>query len=371
MEKLLRSTILFCAFVAMTVLPARGQVTAPPAADSDATTAGATPTGQAPDDVMKKLSDIVRAGKYAEAQQLTTGLLLAYPDDQRLIKAKALLDKSLASSKLADPAAIGNPPANNVSAPQPATNMKLTGMDKVEYNSLIELARQAQQTTDLEQQTASLKQFMDRSSSFLQKYPDQMLLWQLRAFSALSLNDLMAGYEAGQRLLASGAADSNDQNLQQLLSKLNLRGWLDKEKVEAWRKQQADAAEAARLKAETDKYTFGVARGHGLSSSPGRMTINENNAVYEGSDNHIEFSKSDVRELTYDPYLLRFALKDGKSFTFVPDNYFDPQSRASDLVEKISLIMNAVVERWSFMPTDGNRSLVPNKKKTFKPTTPN
>jgi hypothetical protein len=149
---------------------------------------------------MKKLSDLVHAGKYTEVQQLTAGLLLAYPDDQRLIKAKALLDKSLASSKPADPAASSNPPASNASAPPPATNMKLTGIDKVEYNSLIELARQAQQTTDLEQQTASLKQFMNRSSSFLQKYPDQMLLWQLRAFSALSLNDLMPGYEAGRRL---------------------------------------------------------------------------------------------------------------------------------------------------------------------------
>src|SRR5271154_6087087 len=61
-----------------------------------------SPAGQAPDDVMKKLSELVHAGKYAEAQQLTSGLLLAYPDDQRLIKAKTLLDKSLASSKPED-----------------------------------------------------------------------------------------------------------------------------------------------------------------------------------------------------------------------------------------------------------------------------
>jgi hypothetical protein len=99
--------------------------------------------------------------------------------------------------------------SNGVSA-QPAT-VKLTGMDKVEYNSLIELARQAQQqTADLEQQKASLKQFMDRSNTFLQKYPDQMLLWQLRAASALSLDDVKAGYEAGQKLLLAGAADSTD-----------------------------------------------------------------------------------------------------------------------------------------------------------------
>jgi hypothetical protein len=53
----------------------------------------------APDDVMKKLSELVRAGKYAEAQQLTAALLLAFPDDQRLIKAKVLLDKALVTAE--------------------------------------------------------------------------------------------------------------------------------------------------------------------------------------------------------------------------------------------------------------------------------
>lgn len=45
------------------------------------------PAGQAPDDVLKKLSDVVHAGKYAEAQQTITAMLILYPDDQRLIKA--------------------------------------------------------------------------------------------------------------------------------------------------------------------------------------------------------------------------------------------------------------------------------------------
>jgi hypothetical protein len=59
----------------------------------------ATETGQAPNDVMKKLSELVRAGKYTEAQQLTAALLLAFPDDHRLIKAKELLDKALVTAE--------------------------------------------------------------------------------------------------------------------------------------------------------------------------------------------------------------------------------------------------------------------------------
>jgi hypothetical protein len=186
-----------------------------------------TTTSWAPNEVTNKLSNLVDTGKYAEAQELTTGLLVAYPDDQRLIKTQVLL-KQLLASKAATPFTPGVS-----SAAQPASDTgQLTGMDKVDYNALIERARQAQQTSDLDQQKASLKQFMDESSTFLQKHPDQMLLWQIRAASALSLNDPNAGYEAGQKLLAAGAADSNDPNLQQLISKLKIKGWFDQRGVE-------------------------------------------------------------------------------------------------------------------------------------------
>ena len=81
-----------------------------------------------------------------------------------------------------------------------------------------------------------------RAALFLQKHPDQMLLWQIRAATALILNDTDAGYEAGQKLLAAGAADSNDPNLQQLISKLNLKGWLDKQKIEKQRETEEKQA---------------------------------------------------------------------------------------------------------------------------------
>jgi len=208
---------------------------------SNATQANSTPSAQAPDQATKKLTELVHDGKYAEAQKLTAGLLLAYPNDQRLIKAKALLDKSLSSSKAADHVEGSNPPAGNVASVEPASNANpepLTGMDKIDYNALIVLARQAQQNTDLEQQKASLNQFMDQSSPFLLKHPNEMLLWQLRAASAMSLNQPMAGYEAAQQLLAAGAADSSDANLQHLLAQLKNKGWLDKQNAEKLYEQQ-------------------------------------------------------------------------------------------------------------------------------------
>ncbi len=218
------------------------QLTKPPSAgDSNTTTAIPATAGQAPDDATRKIAELVHAGKYAEAQQLTTGLLVAYPDDQRLVKARAMLEKLLTAAGSAAPATNSNPPSNNsVSAPPPphSNAEQLTGMDKVDYSALIELAKQAQQTSDLPEQQQLLQQFMDQSSLFLQKHPDQILLWQLRAASAISLNRPLAGYDAAQKLLAAGAADSTDANLQRLLAQLKNKGWLDKQEAEKLYEQQ-------------------------------------------------------------------------------------------------------------------------------------
>jgi hypothetical protein len=195
------------------------------AADTNSVAASPVPVSQASDDVVKKLSNLVHDGKYAEAQQLASGLLLAYPGDQRLLKAKTLLDKLIAASN-------SSQPTNSVDQHAASgTSKQLAGMDKVDYNALIQRAREAQQTTDLDQQKILLKQFMDDSSQFLQKHPDQMLLWQFRAVSAIILDNMTDGYDAGQKLLAGGAVDSNDPNLQQLLAQLKNKGWLDKEKM--------------------------------------------------------------------------------------------------------------------------------------------
>jgi len=44
------------------------------------------------------------------------------------------------------------------------------------------------------------------------------------------------GYEAGQKLLAAGVADSTDANAQILLAQLKNKGWLDQREVERQKK---------------------------------------------------------------------------------------------------------------------------------------
>ncbi len=300
--------------------------------NANATVANPAPAVQAPDAVVKKLSNLVHAARYDEAQQLIRGLLIAYPNDQRLIKAQSLVDDLLAakptdinpsgsqSANTVDPiqansedtakdfVGIGvaihvdpetntfkidevfpNSPASKVgllsgqlfdkvdgvsikgksiqevinlihgaigtqvslglidsangettvvltrqkiTTPNDNNPAQLTGMAKVDYSTLIELARQAQQTTDLSQQGTLLQQFMGQSKQFLEIHPHEMQLWQFRAAAAISLNDPLAGYEAGQILLAAGAADSNEPNMLQLLGQLKNKGWLDKQEAE-------------------------------------------------------------------------------------------------------------------------------------------
>jgi hypothetical protein len=207
--------------------------TSAPVVKAHAAAANTAPAGQAPDEVVKKLSNLVHAAKYDEAQQLIRGLLIAYPNDQRLIQAESLVDKLLASAKQADSAPGDSQPTNSIAQPAvTATPGQLTGMDKVEFNSLIEMAKEAEQNPNLEQQKASLIQFMNESRSFLLKYPEQLILWKFRALISLSLDQPDAGYEAGQKLLDAGAADSNDPTLQQLISQLKIKGWLNRQGVE-------------------------------------------------------------------------------------------------------------------------------------------
>jgi hypothetical protein len=255
-----------------------------PAANANASAAPPTlaVTKRAPDDVTRKITSLVNAGKYAEAQQLTTGLLVAYPDDQRLINAKALLETLLAPGGSANQTSDNTQPTNNVAPAQrgATTNAEqFTGRERLDYDALIELARQAQQTTDIEQQKASLEQFMDQSSSFLQKHPAELLIWQLRAASAISLNDPTKGYEAGQKLLAAGAEDSNDPNLRRLLAQLKNKGWLDERGVEA----------AKQKIAEGNKYDWLIGTWTGTASWFSRATWDYGK---RHSDQRIEFIRS-------------------------------------------------------------------------------
>ncbi len=312
----------------------------------------------------KKITDLVNSGKYAEAQQLTTGLLVAYPDDQRLIKTKALLERALATPSGPGPTS-GSPLTANGSTTQ------LTGEDKLDYNAMIELARQSQQSSDPDEQSKLLKQFMEQSAEFLKQHPEQMLLWQLRAAAAIGLVEPRDGFDAGQRLLAGGAMDSNDPALQQLLAKLKLMGWMDKNRVadlqlkaDEARSQQVEAAERDRRNAERAQYTFPAAHADGFHYGYGHITIDDDGAVYVGSDQTIHMLRSDMREVKAACASwvcgLYFTPKSGRKYFIVPvtEDAVSSRQMQAEVLRPASVLGNAVVSKWKFVSAD-NKTLTP------------
>jgi len=346
MAKLHKLFVLASLLVPIPLSHLHAQTPTPAPANGSVTAVNPAPAAQAPDEATRKISELVLAGKYAEAQQLTNGLLIAYPGDQRLIKAKALIDSRLSpggSTGTAHDSAQPNQPGANTNIEQ------LTGMDKVDYNALIVLARQARQTTDLDEQKKLLQQFMDQSAPFLQKHPDLTLLWQLRGASAISLDDMVAGYAAGQKLLSMGAADSNDPALQQLLGELKNKGWLDAQKVEDHQRK----VENNRKQLEYERFTFPVVRGQkGYAKGFGHLTFNENDAVYVGNDRTIRFSKDELSEIKIECWGfacgLSFEMKDETELSFiaVTESAVADRKYRTDRMGSLDQLENAVVERW-------------------------
>jgi hypothetical protein len=336
-------TLIFQFLLALMILSPQARLHAQAGAEDTNAPANPAPA-QAPDEMTKKITDLVHAGKYAEAQQLTMGLLVAYPKDQRLLKAKTLIEQMLATPPT-------TPAANN----QPASPVtQLTGMDKVDYNALIQLARQAQQNTDLDEQKKLLQQFMKDSDLFLQKHPNEMLLWQLRAASAISLNDIIEGYDAGQKLLSMGAADSNDPAVLAILGQLKNKGWLDKNNVTEFQNKVMEDQK----RATQQKFTFQSTRQETRRISRGHLTLNESDAVYEAADGTIRFSLDEIRQVeAWHQVGVKFVMKNGKDFIFEP--FFESdipnekgRSAAHDFIEKkVSDLLDAVVERWKFVST--------------------
>lgn len=326
------------------------------------------PAGQAPEEATNKITDLVHAGKYAEAKQLVAGLLIAYPDDQRLTKAKDLIDKLIAAPNAAS--ATKGSQQGYWSLNGDAGH--LTDADKLEYSTLMELARQSQQSNNPDDQFRLLMRFMRQSADFLKRHPDQMVLWQLRAVAAIGLVDPRDGFEAGQKLLAAGAMERNDPALQQLLAKLNLLGWMDKDKVEDLqrkadeaREQQAAAAEADRQNVERAKYTFPVAHADALHYGYGHITFDADGALYVGSDGTIRMLRSDMREVksACASWIcgLYFKPKRGKNYFMVAVTEDAVTSRQiqTNVMLPPYVLGNAVIAKWKFVASANNKKLTP------------
>jgi hypothetical protein len=165
--------------------------------------------------------------------------------------------------------------------------------------------------------------------------------------------------------------DSNDAPLLQLLAKQKLMGWMDKEKVivlqgkeDDARRQQAEAAEGDRQNAERARYTFPAAHADGMRYGYGHITIEEDGAIYVGSDQTIRMRTSEIREVKASCASwvcgLYFTPKSGRKYFIVAvteDAVSSKQMQKSE-VRQPSVLGNAVVSKWKFVSAD-NKTLTP------------
>jgi hypothetical protein len=189
-----------------------------------------------------------------------------------------------------------------------------------------------------------------------------MLLWQLRAASAISLNQPMAGYTSGEKLIGAGAANSNDANLQRLLGQLRNKGWLDRQKAEELQQSVDQAREQEQETEERGQNTFPVvhakvgfgANGYGY----GHLVINKDSAVYEGTDENVRLAVSEIREVKVacntDACGMYFTPKSGRKFFFlaVTEEAVVNRTDRGKIFHKPAVLGNAVVRRWGFVKID-------------------
>lgn len=230
---------------------ARSAATPLPTAENVAPAATAAPvvssdTAKIPDAQIRRLTDLISAGKIEEAAKVAEALVNFFPDDPRAAKYKS----QIAALGATTSAAPSTPPSPGPpSASTPAAAAQPTGRDRIVYNSTLLLLQQARESDNSNTRTSLLRRFLYESAPLADKYPTLLHLWQARAAVALELDEARPGILAGDNLLKLGAADSSDPALQNLLAQLHRKTWLDQDKADAIRardKEEADRAEAER-----------------------------------------------------------------------------------------------------------------------------
>jgi len=102
----------------------------------------------------------------------------------------------------------------------------LSDEDRLELATLQRMMQTAPNQRSPAAIKAGLGEVLKRSAGFVEKHPDYLPVWLLRARLALELNQRKAGVEAGRKLKELGALTATEPNLLATMAELNARDWL-------------------------------------------------------------------------------------------------------------------------------------------------
>lgn len=121
------------------------------------------------------------------------------------------------------------PPAGPPASSAPV----LSDGDRLELATLQRMTQAAPSQTSPAAIKAALAEVLKRSAGFVEKHPDHLPTWHLRARLALELNQRKAGAQAGKKLKEFGALTSADAKILATMAELNARDWLSEKILSA------------------------------------------------------------------------------------------------------------------------------------------
>ena len=184
----------------------------------------------------------VQAEQWADAAKTVDALMLTNASDVILGGYREEIYKHLSAAKATNSAAASTPPAG-----VPVAEAPLKGADKLEWNTLLLMVGDAQNAPSVDDRKKAMAEYLEKSTAFVAKHPDYLKAWQFRAVAALELDKAQQGLEAGLKLKALGALDSEDPAMMKLMANLNRKQWLDETAVDRIR-EEAKAAAVANLR---------------------------------------------------------------------------------------------------------------------------
>src|SRR5581483_5266992 len=166
-----------------------------------------------------------RSSRQAEAiEAFTTASKLAPVTDSQVI---AQVSNVVFGAGNAGPPKVVVP---NVARPpgqrQATDDSSLSRADLRQYDILFVILDEASEAKSELDRAKRLKEFLDQSGPFLNEHPNLLALWAMRASAALELGARHVTWQAGQNLIALGAADSKSPTIRKLLARLDRKGWL-------------------------------------------------------------------------------------------------------------------------------------------------
>jgi hypothetical protein len=102
----------------------------------------------------------------------------------------------------------------------------LSSQDQRKLDVLMLILEDAEKATTPEDRAKAFREYLEKSGDFAAAHPEQTNIWVMRAFAAVDVDEPKLGWEAGKKLQALGADNSENPKMRRVMASLDRKGWL-------------------------------------------------------------------------------------------------------------------------------------------------